>query len=358
MRRSVLAILVIAATLGITTSGWAKCKVDSMKFATVLGDICYNCVFPFKIASIAVMPGSSDNENDLLGASEGVCFCAGVPKCINPYTNPAGMGIGITFSYWAPNRVVETTKDAWCFPFMGIDMTSMNEESFLKGTNSIDSKGMKETGHTFAQAHFWENSIWVEVMKKVGGKLCEMGGEANDNSIYSAYFTEIDPLWQDSVLEAIIEPEALLFANSIAQLACMAQALTSLPEGGMDMPLLFWCIGGGSAYPLAGSIAQPDYVQANQRLGARMVYRMNRLLSVCDTAVEACKCWALPIWIENHYRMQEIGPMVAADCNTLGRSTIIWGENKNIPFKPGGDNFIWMLYRKNVCCKILRCLSS
>src|SRR3546814_19375156 len=35
-----------------------------------------------------------------------------------------------------------------------------------------------------------------------------------------AYMTEVDPLWQDDALAALINPEAVVFANPIAKAAC------------------------------------------------------------------------------------------------------------------------------------------
>ncbi|WP_072215137.1 TraU family protein [Campylobacter coli] len=42
-----------------------------------------------------------------------------------------------------------------------------------------------------------------------------------------AYMTEVDPLWQDDELTALINPEALLFGNPILNLACMADSASA-----------------------------------------------------------------------------------------------------------------------------------
>lgn len=39
-----------------------------------------------------------------------------------------------------------------------------------------------------------------------------------------AYLSEVDPLWNDSTLSMLINPEAALFGNLIAQGACAADA--------------------------------------------------------------------------------------------------------------------------------------
>ncbi|PMX28452.1 conjugal transfer protein, partial [Pseudomonas sp. MPR-R2A7] len=67
-----------------------------------------------------------------------------------------------------------------------------------------------------------------------------------------AYMTEVDPLWQDDSLAALINPEAIVFANPIAQAACAGDCIA----GTVNLPLdpLFWCAGcQGSMYPLNGN---------------------------------------------------------------------------------------------------------
>ncbi len=56
-----------------------------------------------------------------------------------------------------------------------------------------------------------------------------------------AYLSEIDPTWVDSSLTTILNPEAILFAESpIAQGACAADALASAFH--MPLDVLFWCV--------------------------------------------------------------------------------------------------------------------
>ncbi|WP_408642758.1 TraU family protein, partial [Acinetobacter baumannii] len=69
-----------------------------------------------------------------------------------------------------------------------------------------------------------------------------------------AYLSEIDPTWVDSSLTTILNPEAILFANPIAQGACAADALASAFH--MPLDVLFRCGGShGSLYPLNGQVS-------------------------------------------------------------------------------------------------------
>src|SRR3546814_18112862 len=91
-----------------------------------------------------------------------------------------------------------------------------------------------------------------------------------------AYMTELDPLWADDELSFIINPEAVLFGNPIAQAACAADCV--LASAGFANDLLFWC--GwcqGSIYPFSGSVAaHVGGVHASLLLTERMIAKLHR----------------------------------------------------------------------------------
>ncbi|WP_181664457.1 TraU family protein, partial [Escherichia coli] len=67
--------------------------------------------------------------------------------------------------------------------------------------------------------------------------------------------SEIDPTWTDSSLTTILNPEAVIFANPIAQGACAADAIASAFN--MPLDVLFWCAGSqGSMYPFNGWVRE------------------------------------------------------------------------------------------------------
>ncbi len=81
------------------------------------------------------------------------------------------------------------------------------------------------------------------------GDLCLEGGDLD-----IAYLSEIDPTWTDSSLTTILNPEAVIFANPIAQGACAADAIASAFN--MPLDVLFWCAGSqGSMYPFNGWVS-------------------------------------------------------------------------------------------------------
>ncbi|MFP3340428.1 TraU family protein, partial [Micrococcus sp. SIMBA_131] len=56
-----------------------------------------------------------------------------------------------------------------------------------------------------------------------------------------AMLPEIVPTWNNEILALVINPEALLFANPVANLACAADSAGAL--AGRPVNSLFWCMG-------------------------------------------------------------------------------------------------------------------
>ena len=163
-----------------------------------------------------------------------------------------------------------------------------------------------------------------------------------------AYITEVDPLWNNDILSFIIHPESLLFSNPVAQLACVADSIST--NMGISSSVLYWCVGsGGSAYPLTGHVNNDNYLQANETISARMVFLMGRLGLLCDPGIWPCSCLPTPVWLKQNYRTHIAKPVRDWWCQPFGRSSLLWGTLKNPPFI--GDNFAWILFRKRVCCE-------
>lgn len=67
---------------------------------------------------------------------------------------------------------------------------------------------------SFYQAHWYINPIWFWLDILTDNPCIENG------MLDLAYFTEVDPMWADSKKTFLINPDAALFANLPAQLAC------------------------------------------------------------------------------------------------------------------------------------------
>ena len=313
-------LLLLSAVTAGTAS--AECRAS---FFNPLADVCWHCVFPVRIGGITMVGTDIDTPSDHI--SNPVCLC--------------GTTLGLTASLWEPARVIETVKDPYCFNLIGVPLSNPSE-GFLAGGYRQDTTAP----NTFQQAHWYLFPLWAMLDLFIDMPCTEIGG------FDIAYMTEIDPTWNDDVLGFMLNPEALLFANPVTQLACMADSVASTV--GVPLSPLFWCMGSwGSAYPLTGHINNDSYVQDNAALAARMIYKMSRELLLWDTGLNECGAVMMPIWVKENYRMHIMKPARDHTCHPVGRSGLIWATMKN---PPGGsssnapDNFDWMLFRKRVCC--------
>lgn len=298
-------------------------------------DICWHCVFPIRIGGVTVVPGAVMDAPDM----------AVTPLCVCPLPPPLPPRVGVPIAFWEPARFVETVKDPFYFPSLGIPMTNPNP-GFLSGTHSEQSAGANIDTSTFQQAHYFIFPAWTLLELLIDMVCLEASG------FDLAYLTEVDPLWNDDMLAFVINPEALLFANPVSQMACIADSVSS--NIGLSLSALYWCMGSwGSAYPLTGHINDDAYVQANAAIAARMIYKLSRELLICDVGIYLCGCIPTPIWVKHNYRIHIAKPIRDFTCHPIGRSSMIWGQLKNPPFSAGpnsSDNFLWMIFRKRACC--------
>lgn len=292
-------------------------------------DVCWQCIFPItlggveigKVAGLLDPPQSKDKK----------------PICVCPMPPPIFVRIGIPLTFWEPARIVETVKDPFCFPSLG---TGLSGNVLLAGSGK-GARSKAETSQHFQQAHWFIMPAWAMLELFVDFICLEASG------FDLAYMTEIDPLWQDDLLAFIIQPESLLFANPYAQLACIADSVSS--QIGLPLAPLFWCMGSwGSAYPLTGHISEEESLEANAGIAARMIYKLSRELLICDTGLWKCGCIPLPIWVKWNYRLQIAKPVRGLLCNPVGRSSLIWGALKDPPYS--GENFLWIVFRWRNCC--------
>jgi conjugal transfer pilus assembly protein TraU len=325
--RNVVKGLLVLLVLFHAVDAQAVCRSGSP--LNPVTDLCWQCIFPVSIAGIEIIPGPSENN---------VPDLSGMPVCTCPAPPPLFIRIGIPVSFWEPARYVETVKDPYCFPSLGLGLSS--EGGFLGGGSQELSNASVDTS-TFAQAHYFIYPVW-SMMALLTDLVC-----VEHSGFDVAYLTEVDPLWQNDILAFILEPESILFANPVAQTACIADSVST--NAGLSMSPLFWCIGsGGSAYPLTGHVNDDNELMANSTIAARMVYKLAREGLVCDPALYLCACVPTPIWVKHNYRMHIAKPVRDFMCHPFGRTGLIWGALKNPPLV--GDNFVWQLFRRRSCC--------
>ncbi len=255
--------------------------------------------------------------------------------CICPRPPPIFYETGLVVSYWEPFLLVDTVSEAFYSPMLGSSI----------GSAAIDELGGKNTSSdavdianesTFAQAHGWLIPLLTYPCSR------------ND---YGLWMTEYDAMWQNDYLSAIIHPEAALYANQAMQVACMADA--AAVTIGWPLDFMPWCVGsGGSAYPMTGHVDNDNIVQANSTVAARLLYKLNRIMMICDPADNLCGCDYTPVWIKSHYKLHTARPDTRSTY-PIGKSSLVYESGLNPPYmglKGSNDEFLWVVYRKQKCC--------
>lgn len=302
-------------------------------FVAPMGDICWSCLFPMTIGRVPVVPSQYPDTNN---PSMPISYC--------PKPPPVFMQIGLNIGYWEPYALTDVTRVPYCMVNMGIQLSGGNQQKIGGRDTSRDSD---HSDGGFYHAHWYKYPIvyWLQLMESAA---CM----ATDNFDVS-YLTEIDSLWDDDELAFILNPEAILFGNLIAQLACVVESIATTTNSSLPFDALFWCLGSqGSAYPLTGNSNYRDTpIQVGTLLAERLNYKMHREGIIFETRGEdgaICYQYPTPILPKERYRYQMTAPQADASwCHPYTTTTAIWEAGHDNPTT--GDNFGYVQWRKRNC---------
>jgi len=323
------ALFVLALYIQSSTIVASNC---SGRFANPVTDVCWSCVFPISIGSAKVAKGhNSDTQNP----KQPICAC----------DNRIGVAIG----FWEPISLVDVTYKPFCMVNLGGFEVGGVSSKYPKGSQNVR---QGNSNRSFYHVHWYKFPLmlWLNV---ITSQACMQLGEFD-----VAYITELDPTWNSDTLAFILNPEAALFGNVIAQSACAADAVSSSVGEGKPMNSLFWCAGAqGSMYPLTGHVQEHvSGAQASTLLSERMAYKLHREVLLWDSSgadgKAICREKPKPIMPKDRYRYQMIYPYAATSkrfgCKPFGASTVFWEAGKEYPVK--GEDFGYLIWRKRNCC--------
>ncbi len=155
--------------------------------------------------------------------------------------------------------------------------SSVQLPAFGKTAQGTAKKDEKQVNGAFYHVHWYKYPLtyWLNIITSLG---CLEGGDLD-----IAYLSEIDPTWTDSSLTTILNPEAVIFANPIAQGACAADAIASAFN--MPLDVLFWCAGSqGSMYPFNGQVSnESSPLQSSLLVSERMAFKLHRQGMIMET---------------------------------------------------------------------------
>lgn len=302
------------------------------KFVNPMTDICWSCIFPIKIGNNPIYKGK---QQDTDNPSTIPCMC---PKLLGVAPVP-----GIPISFWEPARLADVTRTPYCLVSMGGLQLMKSAKKHGTVARKSNNEALK---HSFYHVHWYIYPLiyWLELVTDF---LC-----LEQTSIDVAYLSEFDPLWNNDELNAILNPEAILFGNPIAQLACAADC--ALATASFSSNALFWCAGcNGGLYPFGGFIENHvSGVQASSLIVEKTLARLHRVGLAWDTSSDVCRKKFAPLIKKTQYKLQMTYPIPNVNegmtCNPFGRTTAIWGSGKEIP--ANGEDFGYLVWRKKYCC--------
>ena len=316
----------------------ASCATNatcSGKFMNPITDVCWKCLFPL---SIGGQPVANPQRDRATPKEEKSLIC----KCGTPVPR-----IGIPIGFWEPFRIADVTTNPFCMVNLG-GITLNSGSKTPHGTIHLKYGGKTKKKTAFYHVHWYVYPLlyWMNFITN----LACMSAESFD----IAYMTELDPLWNDDELSLWLNPEVILFANPIAQLSCAADCLATVT--GTPLNSLFWCAGcQGGVYPLTGTLPfHSGGVDSSTLILEKMIFKLHRELLLFGSMGKkaACGLYPMPWWRKDQYKLQMTYPKVSKapgmGCNPIGRSTFIWGMNKETPIK--GEDFGYLIFRRRHCC--------
>lgn len=300
-------------------------------FPNLITDVCWTCAFPIKMAGISIPLSTTQEDTPSPGVGP-VCMCGANP--------------GLSVSFWEPARHVDVVRKPWCLSTLGgVELNPGLDAP--AGTQTVkDNTDMS----SFYQAHWYVDPVFGLLQVVMDSKCLEQ-------KVFDlAYLTEFDPLWNDDEMTGILNPDSFLFGNLISQLACTADCVSA--SVGFGSNTLFWCAGcNGSLYPLNGHVAaHVGGVQASSLIVQRLTAKMHRegLMWAANGTNGMCGYYPQVLMDKTNYKYQMLFPVPQDKingqcCQPMGRTTALWGVNKEIPGV--GEDFAYMIFRKRDCCQ-------
>lgn len=329
-------ILIMAICMPFSAGASVTCRGH---FVNPITDICWSCVMPISIGNFRIGKGKMPKKRDTKNPSNPVCMCTkkGVPI--------PGLSVG----FWEPVRLVDITRTPYCLVNLG--GIALGEDN-KKISSSTKGYGHKSTQHSFYHLHYYIYPLiyWLELLTDFA---C-----LEEGAFDVAYMSEFDVTWNDPKMQSLLNPEALLFGNPLAQASCALDCGAST----FDLPIdsMFWCAGClGNMYPFSGAnVDHVGGVQNSSLLTYRILAKMHRIglaqeTSTSDGSVNGRMCRkhkALKIK-KSQYKLQMVNPSTTSKgigCWPLGLTDTAYSSFKEFPYD--GEDWGYLIWRKNNCC--------
>lgn len=317
----------VICILAIMLTNMAQASSCNSQPINPITDVQWQNMFPISIGGVVKFGNLGQPDvNDAPTSPVCTCNTGTIPK------------VGISVSFWEPARLIDTVSTPYCMMPIGTKV----DPGILQGQLGGSYKNLSGHGRLFQQMHYF-----IFPVLAILDLYTDLPCLEYDRQFDLAMITEVLPTWNDDLMAMLVNPEAILFANPAAALACAADAASTLVNKPINA--LYWCMGGwGSTYPLAGSITATDFAEGNAGLAGRGIFLMGRTGLLQEFAPTGCSRFYTPIWNKDRYRLQMTRPVVDPLARYIGQPGLLWTQGKH-PLV-GKDNFSWLMFRKVNCC--------
>jgi len=327
MRKMLFILTLMLTVLAMRPATAAVSNAGDGRWVNPISDVCWKCLFPMSLGSIQLASGA---HPDTPNPASPIQMC--------PYGIFYRLGLAIGF--WEPLALTDVTREPGVMVNMGGFKINLGRTGAGRGGQS-DSP----TPGSFYHVHWYKYPLiyWLNIITSTG---CMQTGDMD-----IAYLSEVDPLWNDSTLAMILNPEVALFNNLLAQGACAADSIAS--TAGVPLDPLFWCAGAqGSMYPFTGFTSNEfSPLEASLLVSERMAFKLHREGLVMETIgadVAVCYQYPSPIIPKSRWRYQMVNMYPEPnDCHPFGTTTQLWGSVHNSPATK--KNFGYLMWRKRNC---------
>lgn len=291
-------------------------------------NLCWKCLFPITIGNSEIVRSTDLKDT------------------VNP-TNPIGIcgtRVGLNIGFWEPFSIVDVTDTPYCLVNLGGHKLDMG---IKQGKGGVMPEPLA-SAHAFYHVHWYKYPViaWLNLILSAG---CHEMGDFD-----VAYMSELDPSWRNSRMSFVLNPEAILFSNPIAQAACAADSISvALLKRPKDS--LYWCAGSqGSMYPLSGHVSAPvSPIQSALLLAERMNFKLHREPLIEDSTpvgkdMSVCQAHHYPVLPKSRYRYELVNQVQdGKHCYPYGYPTLAWEAGKIKPNQP--HQFGFLMWRKRNC---------
>lgn len=323
-------VIALCAAIAPSLAQAELCEDAEIIGESLLTDVCWDCMFPLKIAGQTLATGERDNPPG--ETSKEICRCEpnGIPKP------------GVVMQMWEPARLIEFPRQAGCSPTLGGVQIGADGD-YIGGKN----EGPIEKA--FYHYHYFSFPLFV-IMELFSPSSCHDGYLDID----MMYLSEVDPTWNNDELAFFLTPENAMVANPIAGAACPADAAAA--TAGWPLDSLFWCAGSwGQIYPLSGNqFGSHGPVRSTSLLKTRIIASLHRKGFARRTMGSDAMCEPKidPMIPKSQYKFSMMYPRAETDrAHVLGEAVERWGLGRIIPGV--AETPIYLTWRLNDCCNTL-----